>query len=473
MQNLITTYIMNLWVKGKGLLAIMLLVAFFFSCEDEENTIGLPVENQLNLKYFEYEVPVEMVWTDSIISQNTGIIYSGRFDLEEAGVITATPYISFAPQAYDTNINIPSGAVFKDFYLELDYTHGLKTEEVTTESFEVYQLEDSINGFVLHFSDDKQPLGKLLGEKTFSFYPDSLNLDIERDSIDYREIISLDQAMGQDFLEKLKQQDSTTFYNRKAFDVAFKGIAIVPGNENSAIPGFSPAQSQIVITYDYEDNGNTKTGRFSFKPTSKYYHTITPNKKEMTINGGTFSDITCCYEEYTPAGNYIYQMFGTGINIKFDLTAFKSFTDTLNSTLLNSAILEMDDVQSTTEHQKPPANIAFYITDANGRRITAQQNNINFYRTLTAEKINADPVRLGDPAFVTYNPVQETYKTDVTLFMQHLVENPSTPAYLLMEGADRTSFGNLVQLRRSSRELGAIQIPKESIKIKLYYSTIE
>jgi hypothetical protein len=464
---------MNLWVKGKGLLALVLLIALFSSCEDEENTIGLPVQNQLDLKYLEYEVPVEMVWTDSVISQNPGIIYSGRFDLDEAGILTATPYISFAPQAYDTNINVPSGAVFKDFYLELDYVGGLSTDEASTESFEVYQLEDTINGFVQHFIEDQQALGQLIGEKTFTFYPDSLNLDIERDSIDYREIISLDQTMGEDLLGKLKQQDPEIFNSRKAFDIAFKGIAIVPGNENSAIPGFSPAQSQIVIEYEYEENGDVKNGRFIFKPTNKYYHNITPNKTEMTFNGGTFSDITCCYEGYTPAGNFIYQMFGTGINIKLDLTAFKSFSDTLNTTLLNSAILELDDVESTTEHHKPVSNIAFYLTNENGRRLSGQKSNIDFYRALTAEKVNLDPVRLGDPSIVPFNPVQESYTADITLFMQHLIKDPSTPGYLLLEAADPVAFGNLIQLRRSSRRIGAIQIPKGSIKVKLYYSTIE
>ena len=467
---------MNLWAKGKGLLTLIIMfAALCTSCEDEENTIGLPVENQLNLNYVEFQVPVEMVWTDSVISQNTGFIYAGRFDLGEAGMLSATPYVAFSAQAYDSAINIPAGAVLKDFYLELDYAGALMSEDVSTETFQVYQLEDTINNFVLHFTEDKQGYNQLIGEKTFEFNPDSVKLDQERDSIDYREKIPLDLTLGEDFFNKLKQQDSTTFYNREAFETAFPGITIVPGTENSVIPAFSPEQSRIIITYEYEDSGNTKTGSFTFRPSAKFYHNITPNKEEMIFNGGTFSDITCCNIGYNPVGDFVYQVFGTGINLKLDLSAFKMFTDTLdNKIILNTAVLELDDVAGTVEGTNPPSSIAFYLTDETGQRSSGERSNIDIYRTLTEEQVNADPLRLGEPAIVNYNPVQEAYKVTITLFLEHMIENPSlTPGHLIMEAADFSTFGNLRQLRRSSRTLGAVKIPKESIKIKMYYSTME
>lgn len=464
---------MNLWVKGKGLLAIIMLIVFCASCEEDENTIGLPVENQLDLNYVEYDVPVEMVWTDSVVSQNIGVIYSGKFDLDEAGILKAVPYISFAPQRYDSNINIPSDAVLKDFFIELDYTADLSGVNASQQTLQIYQLADTINGFVIHTIEDEHSLGELIGEKTFTYHPDSLQIDLERDTINYTERIHLDRDLGINLFSKLRTEDSATFYNAKVFDIAFKGLAIVPGIDNSAILGFSPAQTRIIFTYEHLSNGNTVTSQFVFFPTSKFYHNIIPNKDIQALEEAVFSDITCCYEPFNPVGDFVYQVFGTGINIKLDLSAFKMFADTLNNPIVNAAVLELDDVQSTVEHESPPPQISFYLTTSEGKRTTSQISNIDFFRTLPNEQITANPVRVGDPVVLSYNNQQDYYKANITLFINHLIEQPQTPSYLVMESADIVSQLQLPSLRRSAKTLGAISVPKESVKIKMYYSAVD
>lgn len=467
---------MNLLDKGKVLVTLIMLSVLYSSCEEDENTIGFPEDNNLNVNFLEYDIPVKMLWVDSVISQNTGVIYSGKFDLDEAGIIKSVPFISYTAQQYDSNINVPHNAIFKDVYLNLDYVTALSGEANVPISLNIFQLQDTIPGDRVQFIEDSSPLGDLVGQKSFTFFPDSLEAELTTDTVEYSERIDLDHSLGQFYLTKLKQRDLSVFHNYKSFDTSFKGLAIVPSEDNTALLGFTPSNtSSVVIEYTYiDEQGVEKEGNFIFRP-ARYYHNITPNKNNPEISESEFSSITCCYNPFTPVGEFYYQLFGTGINLSLDLTDFKMFADSLKNPVVNAASIIIDDVTPTSPHQGPPNAVAFYFIDETGHRMKKEFANTNFFRTLPANQIQADPLRVAFPVSSFFNPVQEQYTVNVTLYMQKLIEDQATPAQLLMEDADLISFGGspLQFLRRSSKTLTGIKIPKESIKLKIYYSTVK
>lgn len=471
---------MNLWDKGKVLVVLCVLSLLYTSCEEDDSTIGFPAENNLNVDYFEYDIPIEMLWVDSVRSQNLGAIYAGKFDFLEAGTVTATPYFSFTAIRYDSNISVPHNAIFKDIYLHLEYSKAISDKIPSEVSFDVLQLSEQIKGKEgdqekVYYIEDKIPATNLVGQKTFTFYPDSLEMKLKTDSIQYFERIDLDNSLGQFYVNKLKQKDSTIFYDFDAFDSSFKGLTLVPSENNIAILGFSPVTSYITIEYTYvDDKGNEKEGSFVFRP-ARYFHNITPNEDEPDLSGAEFSDITCCYNSYNPATNFVYQLFGTGINIKLDLSALKQFSDTLNNPTINSAAIILNDVESTNLDQAAPEVIAMYLLDESGHRITESFANQEFYLTLAKNEAQLNPLRVGQPQIAVLDSVNKRYRFNVTYFMQEVFDDSNTPDQLLIEYAALASSGitGYSYLRRSSRYLGGIKIPKNSIKLRIYYSTTE
>ncbi|MGK7391495.1 MAG: hypothetical protein ACNS60_14160 [Candidatus Cyclobacteriaceae bacterium M2_1C_046] len=468
---------MNLLDKGKVLIVLIMLSVLYSSCEEDFNTIGIPADNNLSVNYFEYDIPVEMLWVDSVVSQNIGVIYSGKFDLDEVGVIKAIPFISYGAELYDSNINVPHNAVYKDIYLNLDYRTALSGDENVPITLNVFQLEDTIemNRNVVKFIEDSSPLGSLVGQKTFTFFPDTLNAKLTSDTVEYSERIDLDNELGQFYMTKLKQRDPSVFFDFETFDASFKGLAIVPSDGNTALLGFTPGTaSSVVIEYTFlDEEGVEKEGKFTFRPI-RYYHNITPNKDDSDLSGTEFPSLPCCYEPFTPEGEFYYQMFGTGINLSLDLSGFKNFTDSLNSTIVNGASIVIDDVMPTSPYQNPPNALGFYFIDETGHRMKKEFANTTFFRTLPINELHLDPLRVAFPASAPYNQADEQYSVNITLYMQKLIEDESTPARLIIENADMPNYGNstLQFLRRSSKALTGIKVPKNSIKVKIYYSTV-
>ena len=465
---------MNWRVKGKVLIVLLMLSVLISSCEEDDNTIGFPVEKNLNVNYFEYTVPIEMIWVDSVLSQNLGTIYAGQFDFRDAGFVEAIPYISYTAQAYDSNINVPHNALFKDLHLNLDYTSATSVKTDIPVSLEILQLTDTIAGNKQNFIQGKVPYEKLIGQKSFIFYPDTLNAEQTSDTVEYSEQIDLDNSLGQSLLNKLKQRDLSVLSNYEAFDAFFKGITIAPSLEHSAILGFSPKTSTIVLEYTYVDEeGEDKEGKFTFFP-AKYFHNISPNKDDNDLANAAFSGITCCYEPYNPTGDFVYQLFGTGISMIMDLSAMKNFSDSLQNAMINSASLVIDDVVPVSIYASPPNQLAFYLVNERGMRIPEEFANQDFYMTLPTNEIHRGPLRVGNPVTPSFEEFQQQYKTNVTLYLQELIEDESTPAHLLIENATLVSLGNsgYFFLRRATGTFSAIKVPKGSVKLKVYYTTL-
>lgn len=464
---------MNLWDNWKGLLSLLMIGALTFSCKDDENTIGLPVENALNLKYLEYDVPVEMVWLDSTRSDE-GQIYIGRYETEDVGVITSVPYITFRPQGYnvsDTSSLIPANAIFDSLVLNLHYNNAFDNNTESTETFKIYHLDESIPSFVRHYTYEKIPYSGLLGEKTFTYYPDSLEYD-KLDSIDYIEQVLLDPSFGHSLLDKL--QSFSTFKTQNEFEEFFPGIAVESGEGNVSLMSFSQTSSEILLYFTYTtDEGEVKQSSFRFSPT-KYFNNITPNKYSSDLSGTSLANLSCCNDPIEITGDYVYQIFGTGINLKLDLSAFKNFADTLENPIINSAVLEIGDVAKVTPEFPIASGIAFYLTDDEGDIYKEFIAGTPVYYTLSNERTSFSTLRPGDPAIIQFDDDNVKYSAGLSLLLQYMIEREETPGYnLVLELANvKKTVNSLNNVERSTLLLSAVKIPKNSIKIKIYYSTL-
>lgn len=478
---------MNLWAKALALSGFIILALLTFSCEEEINEIGLPVENSLNLQYYEYDVPVSMVWVDSVLSSNTGLLYSGSYDFQGGGRVQATTYIPMQPITFYPNVNVPDSALtLTEVFLNMDVVTSIDGDMPTTETLRLYELADTINTREEYFTENTAALGNLIGEGTFTFYPDSVQLDQQSDTVFYGVRISIDNAIGQTWLDLLQDGDSLNFANLDLFGAnVFKGLAVVPDANNSALIGYSPENTQIVIRYEYvNSDGETIEGAFAYNVAAGYYHNIIPNPDQQMLGAAAYSGISCCFENYIPGGDYVYQLLGTGINIKMDLSELREFTDSLGTTVINSAVLEIDGAETVGGERGLPSTFAFYMTDDSNRRFRTEfvirNSTFSTFQTLQIESNSGsyNPLTAGNPLLSVYNNQTEQYRINIARFIEAVTNDDEIPAQFLIQPVipnsaslipvDRSSI-----VRRTSQRINAIRVPKDGFKIKIYYSTID
>lgn len=114
-----------------------------------------------------------------------------------------------------------------------------------------------------------------LGTRTY--FPADLNDSIKlfRDTVltTANELrIKLDDAFGQRLLNYDSSDNvlNNAYYSDSAFNLLFKGFAVVPGGTGNALIGLNPSTSKLAIYYRYKKNGlaDTTVTNFSFLSTS-------------------------------------------------------------------------------------------------------------------------------------------------------------------------------------------------------------
>jgi len=106
--------------------------------------------------------------------------------------------------------------------------------------------------------------------------------------------IKLDDAFGQRLLNYDSSNNplSNAYFSDSAFNLLFKGFAIVPGGTGNALVGLNPSASKLAIYYRYKKGGvaDTTVTNFSFLSTSakaNYVQRDYSGSELATYQGGT------------------------------------------------------------------------------------------------------------------------------------------------------------------------------------------
>ena len=365
---------------------------FLFSCE-EPSEIGLdlnPNKGAISTHYVEIPLGTAQFYNDSIFSAvNVPIPFDprsiapvpiGRNSSPQFGEVSATAYSNIGlPRS---TASIPTGAQADSVFLLLSYTNNIVGSTVGDQQvLNVYRLQEPIkptdsltqevNGETVvglqhqYYIFNSQEVAEPLGQITFD------TSTVANNTLK----IPLDQAFAQELLTKIAQSDSSFLNNQQAFDAFARGLAVVPGENNTFINTYNLVQSTINVYY--QQNDSTKTLSFPLSPKTRsnrtyiqypaYYHLDTDYSNTALSNipedmrGGQVVETT---------DDLVYFRTGVGLYPKIDFTALESFltSDTLGTFVINQAFLEIDSVKAPSRVQAIPSQLKFYFTDTNNKR---------------------------------------------------------------------------------------------------------
>lgn len=199
--------------------AIIGLCSFIalFSCEKDENNLGVNVGGDKNLvganiiktfKVITYNDVEDTILTGGQSSPQLGVYKS-----DEIGLAQSNLFVTFKPDTL--GIKFPTNDIVIDslfLTLEILNVYG----KPVNQEFDVYRLDNKVNKDTTYYASDSLNYTELIGTITIN----------ETDSNTY--IFPLNKT----FAEKLMLADSIDMSSDEHFSNFFKGIAIVPKNNS-------------------------------------------------------------------------------------------------------------------------------------------------------------------------------------------------------------------------------------------------
>ena len=457
---------MNLWVKRLGLLTCATLV--LFACE-EENTIGLPPED--NLGIFFAEIPlrdaISQVWVDDVRADDLNRLISGQHEDPELGTITSVAHADLNPTAgrnlidpRDANYTYEFSAATMSLRI-IDAFGDIENEPNMV--FSLHQLADTVDGNIIYNNSSSIGLGDKIGESAFTFYNDSLGLQFSTSlGLDstlfgsngfylYTADFELDQQFFRSVFEQYRDAllDTVNFELRDlsfAFNDITKGIALVneAGNTSLVFDG-GDVRSRIDIEF-IENNGSRDTTLTFAMITnsSKAFNEISPNRNRgWTLD--RFSPLTSFYSPVTLDDPNAYIQAGANLFMSIDFSAFRNFTDTANNATVQRAQLFINSGPSLLDESFEASR------------------QLNFLLASDAQLADREFATGPDTEFRRELPLGRDFDSDSVNFI-------NVPTYLNQLILNRTALDRLIIKSSLDSDLRRVVIPKDSIFLRLFYS---
>ena len=437
---------------------------FFFSCE-EPSEIGLELNPNMSAVSTHYvEIPLEtsQIQIDSLLSSVTATatqtnqgrkvnfspILIGRNSTPAFGDLRATAFTNISTT--DSVPAVEAGASVDSVFLRLSYEQAFSGQAIDAgQSLQVFRLQDAVKPTAVvadtikkytYFTFNSEELAEQIG--SISFDTSQVDNNVLK--------IALSSAFANEILEKLKSTPST-FASQEAFNDFIKGLAIVPGEENTFINNYNLHLSGIELFY----GGNTKPVSFPLIPRflipgqgerttlPAYYHLETDYSNTALVNAPTDSRGT---QAFTTTDGLLYFRSGVGLSPKISFSALESFinSDTLGTFVLNQATLEIDSVGATVEGAKVPAVVAFSLTDKNNK-----PSEMFIFETKASQYVRNQQ----DTLF--------RYRTDLLPALEQYIQTK-----------DERFLQGMYSLLNSSSLSGFIADP-DHIRLKIYYTSLK
>ncbi len=360
---------MNLWVNRVRQLLTLAVALFFFSCEEEISFLGFKNPNS-KFENYTIEIPLEssVLWIDSVRTSNFYLandvnrLLVGKYVDPEFGAITSTAVGHY----FWANANkLPENAqlISAELHLAFDlYFYGPET--ASEQTFTVYPIESDLTGVGRRKFVNKTPVAlaaEPIGTLTRTINPQLIReLYNPPSSSDTPQPDTLKIPLAEAFYGELwaaasawsYSSDSTlSYYKPDTFLEKFKGLAIVPGESNSMMIGFSASPfSQIVLKYEAPtSSGSTTKGSLTltFNSGLSYNH-IVADYSGTPLEGIAYNT------DFLPANEMRYLQSGMGIATKLSFDNFFAFTDTVGTNIIiNDAQLVVEGVSQPESFRVP------------------------------------------------------------------------------------------------------------------------
>jgi len=399
----------------------------------------------------------------SNLSGETSRVLTGSYVDPVFGPTQAQAITQFRPVAPLSTRILPS-AVFDSVVLQMRfdfYTYGSIGQ--TTQTFDVYELAEELNlNDDYFFNSDIDITNNSLGSESVNISYEYFQEELENTSTDSVVTlkIKLSDSFGQRLYDAVNPED-VNYTDFDLFKAAFKGLAIVP-QQSDKIVGLNPNDLNSSLILYYHDGSDLKTVIFSYSQAVSFSK-ITSDRSSTELAG-----LNQYHTDFDP-GLKRYIQGGSSIITKLDFSKFYEYMDTVKNIMVNSAELDITDVETSTVF-KAPKGLSLSMLQSDNRFSTFKTNQdtvdfISFNGTLTvgdqskffvAETPGQSPIMTFG-----YSSSKNAYVGLPTLFVQKLFDLKSTPfPYWALRPLNP----------QPGKSVDRVVFPKDKIKLKIYYT---
>lgn len=480
--------------KNAGLFLVILLL---FSCEDNTGLVGFRNPNR-DFEVFqkEFTIPTSVYLMDSLSTSNTTAddttrLLCGFMDDPRFGKTTAIAYSQYLP------VNSPTGisatAVYQRLELNMVFDYYWQgNRDAAQQTYQVYEVSDSILTYLPHFSKTSTPYGALLGSvsllvsgTTFdqnkaankdtnpdNNITDSLTVSLD-DNLGHRLFAAAMDTVGDNELDYL-------IFSR--FRRNFKGIALVGGSGNDKIVGFNPSHARSMMTLYYTIDTTEYQLNYTFMTSTTNGVTAYPNYTELKTDRSNtaLAGLTSYYTDTEPSDGLRYVQAGTGVAVKLDLTEVRDHFLSIPVKAFSVAELRIE----TDPQTSPPTRFLLRALKPNNRTLSAVKSGVDAagdnvtvldgtliskHAISQASLARLEPVSdNGDGSPFTLRLISNTggtalYTGNLTTFLQQETS--------LGEADFLRYYALIPQVPANAKSVNGFYFAPDKVKLKVYYTT--
>ncbi|HZY77906.1 MAG TPA: DUF4270 family protein [Cyclobacteriaceae bacterium] len=507
-----TIFTTNWWANLRSV-SVFLVLLVLLSCEDKFSEVGFKNPNA-DFEVFEKEflIPTTVFLMDSVSTSNgpsqtekkrmmVGTVVDPKF-----GTTTATAYSQFWSVGIPAATYPVSQLGFEKLTLTLMYDedyYWVGNPGTTTQTYQVYEMTDSLLTYLPHFSNVAVPTGALLGEVHEVISGDVLdgNRELNGDSDTSNDIadslnIDLDESFGRRLLTAAMDTVGRNELNYQLFNYfrrIFKGIAI-KATEADKVVGFNPnhEKTRMTLYYHYDtlgDPNRRKEYQLTFRlspsnqtlPYTSFFPSEYMNYTYLTTDrsGTALAGLPSKYVDYQPADGLRYIQAGTGVSVKLDFTEVRDHFKNISTKAFSVAELRIETDEQTRSIQSfvlraiKPNNRTLLAqtgsTDGAGDPITVVDLTLAAKHALYSNSLTRlEPINDSGNGPVSLDQIVNSNGVGVYRgYLTNFLQRETT-----LTDADFLRFYTLIpQAPDIAKGVNGFYFPADKIKLKVYYTT--
>lgn len=352
---------MNLLDKKLRIGATLMALFLLISCEESSDFV-LGDLDVSPVDFFSENIAItsSVLLIDSIPTDSNDNILVGTLENDQFGSTNAQAFSKL-------NLNKEELVVLLDDAI-LDSAHfNLKLNYKHNEDLNVLDLiigaviPNSIYDTVSYFTDSDAP--RVLKDKDTN-----LPIEIGRGRVNVGDldsviIMDLNDEWAVKFFNDLKNEDPR-LADQETFETQYLGgLAFIPGDFNTGAFGIEMVEESNMILY-FHQTSPTGTGIINFTQELTYHDAKHFYVLEHDKSGSEVEEIVESATAYEPSSGLRYIQEGNGIVTKFDISAFREFSESKPDMIVNFAELSIGPIENQFNlNDPPPETLLLYITD--------------------------------------------------------------------------------------------------------------
>jgi hypothetical protein len=467
----------------KSGLVLFLLALILFSCEEPselgENFVG--DKDDIGVFYKEFSIEAFQKQTDSLISTFNERLITGYYSDPVFGDIYGEGYLDI--DGLNTMPNVQESSVLDSVLLtfKVNYLYGSNLSQALTLS--VFQLDNRLAEFrrdttladsilttidLIPVVTERQDYNDVpFGQLTLNPIDDIIN----KDSII---TFKLTGEIFESIFQSIIKKDSSFILNDSIFSRTVRGLALVPDMSSSAILGFNMDSEDNNLRLHYHATGDTSTITFPLR-NPRFVSHIRSDRMGTPLAGISQNDTL------TPATDKLYIQNGVGIVPVIRFNNFQSFSDSVGSLIINSAILELK-VDDWSGSLAPNDGFFVHVTDSTFNELITFDQNSRSFNPISINVAAGSAGSISSRRGAGFVPIrlnsgfQDIVYIDLTLFLQQLANKSLTGEYLMLYPNSYLMFSrdNVTSnvYRGIVTNLNRTILDKSQSKLRIHYTTV-